>query len=375
MDNYSRRKFLKQFGAVSALLLSSRTAFSLPDLGAAEKDFEMLIVGDSLIAGQGLREEDKIYTLTKQWLEREVFENKRRVNLKNKSHSGARLFLAENEIRALRKAEKSLDKFYHPEVNFSFPSSKTQIDVAANEYQKEGKSLQDINLIMLSGGLTNLNSSYIINPFKKNKPLREKIEKYCNQAMFEFLLHANQKFPNALLTVISYFPMVSKKSSTGKIYNAILELYKLPRPTKPILNNIVTKQFIKPLHKKMNKRSKIWFEESTRALQTAVKRFNEKTGQEKAVFVKSPIPENRSFGTKNSLLFGMAKKGRTNDDMYDVRRRECGKAIKTLEDVKLKFRTRFCELSGLGHPNIEGSRAYAGEVKKTLDSKIRALVN
>jgi hypothetical protein len=353
-------------GAVSALFLSGRTAFSWPDFAGSGRDFEMLIVGDSLIAGQGLKEKDKFYTLTKNWLEKEVFENKRRVNLKNKSHSGAKLFLAENEIKALQDAEKDLDEFYHPEVNFSFPSTKTQIDVAAEEYKREGKSLKDIKLIMLSGGLTNINSSDIINPFKKNKTLRGKIEKYCNQAMFDFLNHAHQTFPEALLTVIGYFPMVSKKSSTGKIYNAILELYELPRPAKPIFNNIVTKQFIKPLHKKMSKRSKIWFEESTKALQTAVTRFNKKTGKEKALFVRSPIPEERSFGTKNSLLFGMAKKGRTNDHMYNVRKKVCGETIKTLKDVELKFKTRFCELAGIGHPNIEGSKAYAEAIREQL---------
>ncbi len=366
MDNYSRRNFLKQIGAFSALLLTSRNAFSFSEFVNSNKDFEMLVVGDSLIAGQGLREKDKFTTLTKNWLEAEVFKNERKVNLKNKSHSGSRLFLSEKEIKAMQDAEKDLDKFYHPEINFSFPSAKTQIDVAAEEYKREGKKLEYINLIMVSGGLTNLNSSYIINPFKKNKKLREKIDKYCNDMMFRFLEHANQTFPNALITVIGYFPMVSKKSSTGKIYNAILELYEFPRPAKPIMNNIFTKQFIKPIHKKMAKRSKVWFEDSTKALQKAVNRLNEKRGEQKAIFVKSPIPENRSFGTKNSLLFGMAKKGRSEDFLYDERKKVCGETIKTMKDVELKFKTRFCELSGIGHPNIEGSKAYAEEIRKSL---------
>jgi len=367
---YSRRKFLKQIGAVSALCLLSRTTFSFPDMFSREKDFEMLVVGDSLITGQGLREEDKIYTLTKDWLQNEVFAGSRKVNIKNKSHSGSRLFLSAEEFKALNEAEKDFATFYHPEVNVSFPSSNTQIVVAKNEYLAEGKNPNDIDLIMISGGLTNLGSSYIIDPFKKNKRLRKKIDEACNHMMFRWMDHASKTFPNALITVLGYFPIVSKKSSSGKIYNAVLELYDVPRPTKPILNNIFTKQFFKPLHSKMNKRSRIWIEESDKALRTAIKRLNQKHGMQKAVFVKSPITEDRSFGTKNSLLFGMAKKGRTEDFMYDVRQVECRKEIEKLKDVKLKFDRRRCELAGISHPNVNGAKAYAEAIKRNLNAII-----
>lgn len=373
MPNYSRRKFLKQIGAFSTLFLASRDAFSLPNLIKYDKDFEMLVVGDSLIAGQGLKKEDKFITLTKKWLEIELFKGKRKVNLKNKSHSGARIYLSEKEKKALKKAGKDLDKFYHPEVNFSFPSMKTQVEVATKEYEKEGKSTEDVNLILLTGGLTNLDSSYIINPFNKNKTLREKIDEFCNHMMFNFLQITVNTFPNALITVVGYFPMVSKYSSTGKIYNSVLELYGLPRPIKPVMNNILTKQLFKPLHHKMNRRSRIWLEGSNKALQTAVQRINKLHNKQKAIFVKSPIKEENAYGTKNTLLFGMAKKGRTEDPNYDERVRVCGKTIKEMKDVELKFKTRFCELSGIGHPNVAGSQAYAEAIKKRLKSELSGL--
>ena len=369
MDN-SRRTFLKQFAAVSALSLTSRAAFSFPNTFWVEKDFEMLVVGDSLIAGQGLREENKIYTLTQKWLEEDMFRGKRKVNLKNKSHSGSKLFLSKEEINAFNDAEKSPETFYHPEVNFSFPSSNTQIFVAKKEYLSEGKSPNDVDLIMVSGGLTNLGSAYIINPFKKNKRLRQKIDEACNRKMYKFLENAGNVFPNATIAVLGYFPMVSKKSSTGKIYNAILELYGFPRPTKPILNNIFSKQFFKPLHSKMNKRSKVWIEESDKALRSAVDRLNENQAKQRAVFVKSPITEAQSFGTKDSLLFGMAKKGRAGDFKYAVRQQECEKAIESVKDIKLKFNRRRCELAGIAHPNVSGARAYFESVKTVLKTVV-----
>ena len=375
MSLYSKHQFQKHLSVIAALLLLSLSGVSYPRLDPNGKDFEMLVIGDSLVTGQGLNEEDKFYTLTKNWLETEHFAGLRKVNLKNKSHSGSRLFLAEDEIKALNKAEKDLDKFYHPEINFSFPSSKTQIDVAAREYKEEGKSPENIDLILVTGCLTNINSSYIIDPFKKNGKLRAKIDQYCNGMMFRFLEHASETFPNALITVVGYFPLVGNKSSTGKIYNTVLELYQFPQFTKPLMNNILTKQFFKPFHRRMNKRSRIWVADSDIALQTAVKRINEKYGEQKAVFVKSPLTEEQSFGTKNSLLFGVTKKGRSEDPKYDTRVKVCGKTIKSLKDVKLKFNIRFCELSGISHPNVEGSRAYANALRDELQTVLNKIAN
>ncbi|MCB1026042.1 MAG: hypothetical protein KDB79_16720, partial [Acidobacteria bacterium] len=172
------------------------------------------------------------------------------------------------------------------------------------------------------------------------------------------------------IAVVGYFPIVSKKSSTGEVYNAILELYKFPRFTKPVMNNILTKQFFKIFHNKTSKRSRIWAGDSTVALQSAVDRINKKTGRQSAVFVGSPITEDRSFGTKNSLLFGMAKKGRSEDPFYDTRVEVCEKTIKSLKDVDLKFRSRFCELSAIGHPNIEGAKAYAEAITQKLQATL-----
>ena len=104
--------------------------------------------------------------------------------------------------------------------------------------------------------------------------------------MFRFLQYANEVFPKAQIAVIGYYPFVSKYSSTGKIYNAILELYEFPGITKPVMNNIFTKQFFKILHKKMNKRSRIWREESDREFQTAVTRFNQLQEKQQAVYIK-----------------------------------------------------------------------------------------
>jgi hypothetical protein len=75
MSIYSRRQFLKGLGAVSALCFAGRGALRVPALAPADgaKAFEILVLGDSIASGHGPPEENKFYTLTKSWLEREVF--------------------------------------------------------------------------------------------------------------------------------------------------------------------------------------------------------------------------------------------------------------------------------------------------------------
>ncbi len=56
----TRRKFLEQITAAAGLLLAGRDALPFANLSFSDnvKPFEMLVVGDSHISGQGLREKD-----------------------------------------------------------------------------------------------------------------------------------------------------------------------------------------------------------------------------------------------------------------------------------------------------------------------------
>jgi hypothetical protein len=357
MANFSRRNFLGLLGSGAAMLIPGHNLFA--QQYPAGK-FEMLVIGDSLIWGQGLKEENKFYTLTKNWLEEKL---KQDINIKIKAHSGARISLHEEEAKALQDAEKADDEFHYPEANLSFPSINKQLEAARKEYSDP----ESVKLIMLSAGITDINVSSILNPFESNKKLKRQINQYCNQGIYGLLENAAEQFPKALIAVIGYYPMLSMKSDAGKVFNAILELYSFPRGGKSLLNNIFGKQFFKLLHKGMAKRAKIWGENSDLEFNAAIDRFNQSQAKSRAIFIKSPISQENNFGREKSLLWGMAKKGKTNDEIYDERRLGCDKTISEIKkEVKQKFSQRFCELAAIGHPNIEGSKAYAEAIKERL---------
>src|SRR6201990_156157 len=156
---FSRRDFLTFLGsAAGGFALIPHTAFS-----QMARPFNMLVVGDSMISGQGLGESERSYYLVKQWLETEALKVARPVSLKVKAHSGASINLRPAEAEALKKAGITEDRTFPGEVNISFPSIRAQLDAAHAEYQDP----RDVDLIILSGGITDIRLSVILDPFRR----------------------------------------------------------------------------------------------------------------------------------------------------------------------------------------------------------------
>ncbi|CAN5525036.1 hypothetical protein BH18ACI1_BH18ACI1_07550 [soil metagenome] len=363
MNNFSRRQFLKHLGAVAGLFLASRRSLSLPIFSNDSRPFEMLVVGDSHISGQGLQEKNKFYYLVKEWLQKEVFGATRKVNLKVKAHSGSRISLHADELEKMLEAEDDINKFHHQEINLSFPSIGAQIDVARKEYEKP----ESVNLIVLSGGITDVLVANTVNPFLDEKKMRELIHKYCNEAMCGLLEHATDAFPNAVVAVVGYFPIISTKSDVNQLSKYLFKAVKFPHPLQFTFTNGFSKQFMKILRKNMARRSRIWVAESNRELREAIAKVNAKFDKPKVIFVETPITEENCYATKNSLLWQTDKDNFPNDELYNDRRIECREA---LDEIKFhhygKLSLRLCELAAIGHPNIEGSKAYAEAIKKSL---------
>lgn len=334
----------------------------------------MLVIGDSLIWGQGLNENDKFYYLTKQWLEAEAFRGQRPVELTVKAHSGSTLKLHDDEAKAHRKAGRDENYPYHPEVNVGFPSIWKQVEVASSEFRANGKSGAD--LVMLTGGITDISVAETLNPFAKNEDLYPLIKRYCYNDMLDLLGHISESLPSATIALIGYFPMISPKTRASRLYNAWFETMEFPRPLKPLANNILTRQFLRGIRKKAITRSRIWLEESNRHFAAAVDELNKKTGRRRALFIKSPFTEDHALETKDTLLFRMGKKGRVQDPLFDRRTESCRK---TLPEVKrflgLDYPVRLCEMAAIGHPDPAGSRAYADAIISALKAHLESPVS
>jgi hypothetical protein len=368
MATVSRRHFLGRLSAAGALLAAGGfSAFPRTD----PEPFEFLVIGDSLIWGQGLLEEQKFYYLTKQWIKNE-FLNGRTVNLNVKAHSGSTIKLDPAERLAFEMADVSVTSKLHPEVNVSFPTIKTQLEMARRDYADPGV----VDLILLSGSVPEVGVARIISPFESNNQLRRDIELYSFGHMCELIDETARAFPNALIVVVGYYPIITRHTPMSRIVNDVLEVYNWPRWTKPIMNNPVKRQIWRLWRGKMIERSRIWLDGSTDALQRAVRYVNQSRETERVIFVPSPFGEENGYGATETLLFKVARRGRAADPKGKIRAEECGPALAELrEKTDLRYRTRVCELASIGHPNPEGSAAIADAIRDTLRPLMAAKVS
>lgn len=366
MTTFTRRDFLKAMAAASAALAVRGSGLPLFFLNTADQ-FNFLVIGDSIIWGQGLEEKDKFYSLTADWLREEAFGHRRDVDLKVKAHSGASIKFHPDEAEKYKKAGRDETYYYRPEVNVGFPSIWKQVEVAAEEYKAAGKSA-GADLIMVTGGITDITVSTVLDPYGDNAKLPPLIQKYCRDDMYDVIELAAEKNPNAVVAVVGYFPMLSPKTPSSKLFDNWLESMSFPRLFKPFANNgLIRPLFFNRLRKKGIVRSRIWFDESNKGLQAAVDKLNAKYGRQRAIFIKSPITEDTCLETPNTLLFRMGKNGVTEDPLYRSRKVECDQALPELKKTTgIDYPVRLCEIAGVGHPNPAGARAYTESIKTAL---------
>jgi hypothetical protein len=329
----------------------------------AQRPYELLVVGDSLVWGQGLEEKDKFYTLTHDWLRTGAFGGSRDVNLKVKAHSGSTVKFHSDEAEKYKKIERDETYPFKPEVNVSFPSSFKQIEVASDEYKAEGKPGAD--LIMITGCITDITTSRVYNPKGDDNELRQEAQKYCRDDMFDLLERAGELHPNALIAVIGYFPAIGPNSSNGKLMNAWLEALSASGFKKALVNNPIVRPLVfNKLKKRAIERSRIWVEESDKGLSAAVDKLNAKYGKTRAVFVRTPLTDDDASETPNTKLFRMGKHGIVDDPMAKSRIKDCNEALPKLKaETGIVFPIRLCEIAAIGHPNPAGAKAYAEALK------------
>jgi len=124
---------------------------------------------------------------------------------------------------------------------------------------------------------------------------------------------------------------------------------------------------MKILRKKIAKRSRIWVKESNREMREAIEKVNAKFDAPRVLFVESPITEENCYGTKNSLLWETDKDNLPGDERYGERKTMCPKVFDELKYQHYgKLSIRMCELAAIGHPNVEGAKAFAEAIKNSL---------
>ncbi|HEX7318017.1 MAG TPA: hypothetical protein VF297_29200 [Pyrinomonadaceae bacterium] len=349
-----RTFFIRSAKAVAAapLLLGLHPFASA---SAQERPFEMLVLGDSVMWGQGLREEEKHYTKVRAALEREVV--CRGVNLRVLAHS---------EATIMPKHKFCPDA--PGEVPARRPTINAEVELAVQDYTGAGVPLSSVGLVVVDGGINDVTVARIINFLTPDDKIISLARKFCGEAMRELLGTILQTFPNAFVVVPGYFPILSEQTDPNTMRDLIAAFFGLDQGAKMMkrADEMTAKRGPDAFLKRQAALSTLWYTESDRNLQRAVDEANAADARRRgaaagakprAYFAHIPFAPDESYGAPNTALWkivGSAPGGgfRSDDQMYEARQSQCDAYEPD------PFRLLVCKAAGTGHPNLRGEAKY-----------------
>ncbi len=375
------------FAAVLTLAVSygaiSASANCNPGAPAAKGGaLHMLVLGDSIMWGQGLKPEQKFWRRVKCWIEeksgREVFE-------KVFAHSGALIDNSSTEPPRFTSKDR--------EVNLPFPTVNQQLDQARAYY---GNDRASVDLILVDGCINDVDVANLLDATAAPESMRQRITGPCLNGMHTLLQRITSSFPNARIIVTGYYRIVAAETDD----NAFLrQLVKKINSGKPEARRMTDKQ----LRERLIAISELWYRTSTASLEEAVNRVNAELGAQdrspRVSFVEIGFSPEHSFAAADTLLwnfvfgstnlsgfrkvivalsFGTAAY-KPNDDVRESRVKSCNETFKPppkgTKESKEEKQSRndhllICRYASLGHPNQMGALIYAEAIKGKLQSFI-----
>jgi len=378
----------------------------------AKRPFRMLVLGDSVMWGQGLADEHKFSYMVRQWIcERRnngSCPDKEDVQVHVEAHSGAVIAKPEKDNQ-----KKEEDRFtrdvapvrYPGEVNNDYPTVWGEVDLARRYYSDKSIPLEEVDLILLNGGINDMGAPRILAPkilgFLAGN-INDFAKKYCEDDMKLLLDKVANTFPNARIVVPGYFPLVTLDTPENLLMETIgyLFLGKKEKASKQGANEeespnspnevaVAHKPSKSLVH--MANRSRDWTVASNAALAAAVKSFNGShaglplmenkspspppDASARALFVPVLFADENAYAAKSALLWKLVPRNPdvvlecaetnplknllANDELQAKRPCMCEQAGKKNDVI--------CARAGAFHPNVQGAELYFRAITKELE--------
>lgn len=341
-----------------------------------ENRLNMLVLGDSILWGQGLREPQKSWYRVKCWLQGTTG---RIVDVVVKAHSGA----------IVERSPGHTQSYSSPngEVNLPLPSINEELDEAIKSY---GDAIK-VDLILLDGCINDVDVRNLLNASVDRNLIRERAAYSCGAAMARLLRRTTTAFPNAHVVVPGYYRIVSSETEDNAFIRLLVKKLAGPLTSEEKLND-------KQRRDRLIANSKEFYTVSTSSLREAIRQVNEELqargSKQKILFAEIQFWPEHAFSAKDSLLwtfvfastnlsgfrkllviltFGTSAY-KPNDAMRKERVASCKETYKKpkgLKEPKAQKQSRenhylACRYASLGHPNQMGALIYAESIKGQL---------
>jgi len=370
---------LLAFSLIVLFLLSATTAFAdCPNQGAiaADDPLQMLVLGDSIMWGQGLREEEKFSSRVKCWLQEKTM---RAVIVHVEAHSGA-------VIASAAPAQPNLPVL-SGEVNSTLPTINQQLDHAVQFYAAS-RTLP--SLILMNGCINDIGVKSLLAASTPLENLQRQVRSTCGDGMLALLQRVRASFPRAQVIVTGYYPIVSALTADNAFLRLLVKRLNNLGPDAPKMTD-------KEMRQRLIAVSDEWYKTSTASLLDAVLKTNAAAGPglfPPVSFVEIQFGPEHVFAAPDTLLWNFmfastkvsgftqiivllslrSKAYKPDDHVRESRVKSCEatfKKPKGIKEDKLQKAARedlflICRYASLGHPNQMGALIYTEAIKGKL---------
>jgi hypothetical protein len=320
----------------------------------------MLVLGDSILWGQGVHDSYKFSAEVEQWLAAHV---NPRVTRKVFAHSGAVIAPGSAADEAyMLNVLKDESPDLKGEVPSSYPSITKQVELATTWLAATGLRPEEVHLILLDGGSNDLDVVHLVDPLQRGETLYAEAQRCCGQPMQHLLRSVLAAFPNAGVVVTGYYPIVSNLSKPRGI-KPLLDAFNVvgfwEKFVATALGAVLLSLRFQLLRHKLANLSTAWADGSTLALREAVEAVNAQiTHPDRPRVLFAPV----SFQPENCMEAGNTFIWKGDDDDLCAERSAYAERARG-QDVRAVVEL---PIASLGHPNRKGAHAYAQAIIKAL---------
>jgi beta-glucosidase/6-phospho-beta-glucosidase/beta-galactosidase/lysophospholipase L1-like esterase len=306
------------------------------DLELVLDTFRMLVLGDSVAWGQGLQDHQKAHTILQ-------------AALRDRHHGmGAYKTVLAHSGATIGVGDPTAQPAIEGEVPTSHPTVLQQCDAFDD-------APDTIDLIVVNGGLNDVNFRRVINPLTPPVELVPEIERRCHGDMATLLRRVLDKFGQATVLVTGYYPIISDDSDTDLLEPLLIALgiglAGLPGG--------ITAALAKP---RIANNCRVFAEHANLSLQAAVEEVNdERPGPPRAFFANPAFSSRNAALAPEPWLFGI------NPDLSPQDTLVAGPRAAACQRNAARTDVEICKRASAGHPNARGAQEYAGALLAALD--------
>ena len=297
--------------------------------------FRLLVIGDSILWGQGLQQDQKFWSLVLAG----VRANQGGIGVYHevRAHSGATIGAGDaTNLPAI-----------HGEVPTSYPTILRQVATSI-------EAPETVDLILMDGGINDVNILTFLNPTVAADQVKALAERYCYHAMKQLLGEVATKFSRARVVVTGYYPIVTRDSDT-----AVLEAFLIALGA--AVGGIPGGLTVGRAKPRIVANCRALADESNARLRAAVDETNAGLGGQPRIFLAVP-----PFGSRNAALAPEAWLWGINADTSPQDNLVAGQRWRACNANRTRTQVDFCKRASAGHPNPRGAQEYAKAILAAL---------